>query len=148
MRWRNSFYTPHKLVLNAARNNSLYTQDSPSNFLMALIWHLSPYKFYPLVLALLWAPSENLQFPNSPIPCDSCSVSQVFSSFLALCSQLLQPNSHGMCLSLSANLTGMSRNSWLIFIPGCHIKKTKLNFYYMVEPKYHFSISKYYHWSI
>lgn len=78
MRWRNSFYIPHQLVLNAARNKSLYTQDGLSNFLMALIWHLSHYNFYPLVLALSWAPSENLQFPAHVT---AVSVYQVFSFF-------------------------------------------------------------------
>lgn len=102
----------------------------------------------------LWIPSAGpgsalSTIRKSPVPLPYDSYRGLPSPlFLPLCSQLLQPDSHGMGLRLFAILMGFSRDSWFIFIPGCHIKKNKLNFYYTVESKYHFRISKYYHWSI
>lgn len=109
---------------------------------MAQTWHLSHYKFHPLALALPLALSENLQFPShmtAIVPVKSFLL-------LALCSQLLQPNFHGVGLSLFAIFFFFFAILMVYLFLDAIIRKQKLNFYYTVESKYHFPSSKYHHW--
>ena len=104
---------------------------------MALTWPLSSYKFHSLAQALLWAPPE-----KSPIPPFHMAAMKYLSNLPFSCPCVSNyfnvPPRHRF--ESFCHPMGLWRNPWFIFIPRCHIKKNKPNFYYTADASITFPV--------